>query len=148
MGKSFEQTNDFPKVCTLFSKNVNMQKTDGSKPRMLLIPKDEKEDIRFVTTRTQFDSFASKETQIECFSIGPELTLLCHSSPELDDNPYLSKYGASFPGACLIVRENEEKTLDLPDDFISQLPDVLEKDRIAREKFMEQMLASGAELLE
>ena len=120
---------------------------EGSKPKMLFVPYDETQSMRFVTTKLAFDEAAPEGSQIEGYAIGPKLSLLCHSKFDIKPNPHLVEYGAEFPGPCLIMMEDEDGTVDLPNDFISTMKTVFEEDRKAREAFLAQASASGMTII-
>lgn len=112
------------------------------KPRMLFIPYAADEDVRFVTTFAAFNAIPNENTQ--CFSIGSNLTLLCRGHPDSESNPHLAKYNVKYPGYCLIYSEdNSGKVDNLPDNFVSKLPEIFAADKKKQEEFAAMLSSSS-----
>jgi len=133
------------KLFIMFSLNI----MNEDKHKMLFIPYDVDDKPRIVYNKDDYNACANGETQTEGYAISPSLSLLCQSYYMGNPNPHLIKYGASYPGACLIIKESVEsgQIVDVDDNLYDQLYEIFEVDKKQRELIMDEFIKAGFKIM-
>ena len=85
----------------------------------------------------------------EFLAISENLFLLYDMTHLPVPNEELSKLGFSnIPGNAVLICEEGENRLDVPDDILSNLPEILRKDSEKRQSFRNQLLGMGGKELQ